>query len=361
MSMRRKLKDLLSEHESLSQRMGSPDLAADQKAFAEATRRYASLTKMVDPIHAFFAHEKALAEIDDVIATGDQTDEFVQLAKDERPAAVDALAKSKDAVEELFVQSDGDADRDCFVEIRPAAGGQESALFAAELYRLYTRYADVRGWTAELMEEQFTELGGIKMVAFSLSGAGVFGRMKYEAGVHRVQRVPDTEASGRVHTSTVTVAVLMEPDDVDVQVNPADLKIDTFRASGAGGQHVNKTESAVRITHVPTGIVVACQEERSQMKNREKCMRMLRAKLHESAQSAATQATADDRRSQVGTGERSEKIRTYNFPQARVTDHRGGITIYRLDELMNGNLDLIVDELLKEERKRIIDWQDDAA
>jgi len=359
MSMRKKLNELLSEHESLSQRLASPEIAADSRALAEATKRYSTLNKMVGHIRAFFAAEKALAEIDDVVATGDPADEFVQLAKDERQGAVDALVKAKDAVEELFVQSDGDASRDCFVEIRPAAGGQESALFAGELYRLYTRYADMRGWKLELMDEQPTELGGIKIVAFALSGEGVYARMKYESGVHRVQRVPDTEASGRVHTSTVTVAVLAESDDVDIQINPADLKIDTYRASGAGGQHVNKTESAVRITHMPSGVVVSCQEERSQMKNRDKCMRMLKAKLHEAAQSASDQEQADDRKSQVGTGDRSEKIRTYNFPQTRVTDHRGGITVYRLDELMNGNLDLIADELLKEERKKLINWDEE--
>jgi peptide chain release factor 1 len=358
MSMRKKLKELLSEHESLAGKLITPELAADQRAYAEATKRYSILDKMVKLIRAFFAAEKAVAEIDEVVAGGDPHDEFVQLAKDERPAAVLALDAARDAVEDLFVQSDGDASRDCFVEIRPAAGGQESALFAAELYRLYTRYADIRGWKVDLMDEQPTELGGIKMVTFGLSGQSVFARMKYESGVHRVQRVPDTEASGRVHTSTVTVAVLAESDEVDVQINPADLKIDTYRASGAGGQHVNKTDSAVRITHGPSGVVVSCQEERSQMKNREKCMRMLKAKLHEAAQFASDQVTADDRKTQVGTGDRSEKIRTYNFPQTRVTDHRG-VTVYRLEELMNGNLDLIVDELLKIERKKIVNWDEE--
>ncbi|MBO7218301.1 MAG: peptide chain release factor 1, partial [Clostridia bacterium] len=232
------------------------------------------------------------------------------------------------------------------VEIRGGAGGEESALFAGSLFRMYSMYADSRRWTIEVMNANETELGGYKEISFMIEGEGAYSRFKYESGVHRVQRVPETETSGRIHTSTVTVAVLPEAEDVEIDINPADLQIDTYRSSGAGGQHINKTESAIRITHLPTGLVVECQDERSQFKNKDKAMKVLRSRLYEMEQAKQTEAIASDRKAQVGTGDRSERIRTYNYPQGRVTDHRIGLTLYKIDQILNGDLDEVVDSLI---------------
>jgi peptide chain release factor 1 len=246
----------------------------------------------------------------------------------------------------MLLPRDPNDDKDVIIEIRGGAGGDEAALFAGDLFRMYTRYAETRGWKTEVLDANATDLGGFKEVVFAVSGDGAYSRFKFESGVHRVQRVPDTEASGRIHTSTVTVAVLPEAEDVDIEVNQNDLRIDTYCASGAGGQHVNKTESAVRITHLPTGLVVQCQDEKSQLKNRDRAMRVLRAKLLELAQESQRAEMAETRKSQVGTGDRSERIRTYNFPQGRVTDHRIGLTLHKLDFILNGDLDELIDALI---------------
>ena len=245
----------------------------------------------------------------------------------------------------LLLPKDPDDDRNVIIEIRGGAGGEEASLFAASLYRMYTMYAETQGWKQEVLSANETELGGYKEISFSILGEGAYSRLKYESGVHRVQRVPETESQGRIHTSTVTVAVLVEADEVAVDINPTDLRIDVFRASGAGGQHINKTESAVRITHIPTGLVVECQDERSQYKNKDKAMKILRSRLYEQMLQEQNDKIASERRMQVGTGDRSERIRTYNFPQGRMTDHRIGLTLYRLEDIMNGNLDEVFDAL----------------
>jgi peptide chain release factor 1 len=281
-----------------------------------------------------------------LLEAGVDDPEFKEMLQEEYEDARAKMEEMQQELKILLLPKDPNDSKNVIVEIRGGAGGDEAALFAYNLFRMYCMYAESKRWKIETANINETEIGGIKEVSFIIQGEGAYSRLKFESGVHRVQRVPETEASGRIHTSTVTVAVLPEIDPVDVEINPADLQIDTFRASGAGGQHVNKTESAIRITHLPTGMVVECQDERSQHKNRERAMKILASRLYEEERRKQSEALAAERKSQVGTGDRSERIRTYNFPQGRVTDHRIGLTLYKIDEIMNGDLDELIDALV---------------
>ncbi|OUJ11192.1 peptide chain release factor 1 [Acetobacter sp. DsW_059] len=320
------------------------------EAFTQASREYADIGPVVERINALRQAEEEAQQAEQLLSDP----EMKELAEGEFSRLQESLPELRQSVRLALLPRDEADERSAILEIRPAAGGDEAALFASELFDLYRRYADLRGWQFSVMDYDESELGGLREGIAEITGRGVFARLKYESGVHRVQRVPATESQGRIHTSTVTVAVLPEAEEVDVTVSETDLRIDVYRASGAGGQHVNKTESAVRITHIPSGIVVAMQEEKSQHKNRAKAMKILRARLYEQERAQAHASRAADRKSQVGTGDRSERIRTYNFPQGRVTDHRVNLTLYKIDRIMLGEIDEFVDALTQEEQAALL-------
>jgi peptide chain release factor 1 len=316
------------------------------ETYVKASKELAELAPVVERIDELHTAERQAAEAEAML----DDPELHDLAESELAVLRARIPQLQQAIRLALLPRDEADERAAILEIRPAAGGDEASLFAAELFAMYQKYAALRGWRFEVLEYDDTGLGGVKGAMAEIVGRGVFARLKFESGVHRVQRVPQTESQGRIHTSTVTVAVLPEAEEVDVQIDESDLRIDVFRASGAGGQHVNKTESAVRITHIPTGIVVAMQEEKSQHKNRAKAMKILRARLYEQQRERAHAARSADRRAQVGTGDRSERIRTYNFPQGRVTDHRINLTLYRIERIMQGELDEILDALIAEDQ-----------
>ena len=348
--MLERLAEVDKRYREIQQRLYDPAVVADVEEYRRLMKESKVLAPIVEKYRQYTEAKARLDEAQGLLAEAGLDKEMKELAEEEAASAREHMADFAEELKILLLPRDPNDDRNVIMEIRGGAGGEESALFAASLFRMYAMYAESKGYQVEVVGASETELGGYKEINFVVSGEGAYSRLKYESGVHRVQRVPETEAGGRIHTSTATVAVLPEADEVEVAINPADLQIDTFRSSGAGGQHINKTESAIRITHLPTGTVVECQDERSQYKNKDKAMRVLRARLLEREQQAQQSAIAADRRSQVGTGDRSERIRTYNFPQGRVTDHRIGLTLYRIDSIMDGDLDEIVDALMSADR-----------
>ena len=341
-----KLQAVEARFNEINRLLCEPEIAADAQRSAALLKELKKITPVTE---AFREYKKNREEAEEAKALSEDPaceKELRELAYEEYEAAKAAAQQKEEALKILLLPKDETDERGVIVEIRQSAGGEESALFAAVLYRMYTMYADSVGWKTEVMYVNPTQLGGYKEISFLLSGENVYGRFKFESGVHRVQRIPVTESNGKIQTSTVTVAVLPEAEEVDVAINPADLQIDTFRSSGAGGQHINKTESAIRITHLPTGIVVECQDERSQYKNKDKAMKVLRSRLLEREIEKQQSERAGARRLQVGTGDRSERIRTYNYPQGRVTDHRIGLTLYKIDSILNGGLDELLDALI---------------
>ncbi len=341
-----KLSFIEQQFENLAQRISDPEVIADQETWRKLCKEHSDLSPIVDKYREYKQNKNTIDDANLMLDDPDTDKEFKEMLIEEIKEAKENIATIEEELKILLLPKDPNDDKNVMVEIRGGAGGDEAALFAGDLFRMYSMYADAQRWKTEVLNLSEIGIGGIKEVTFMIEGEGAYSKLKFESGVHRVQRVPETESSGRIHTSTVTVAVLPEVDDVEVEINPEDLQIDTYRSSGAGGQHVNKTESAIRITHLPTGIVVACQDERSQHKNREAAMKMLRTRLYDMMEQERNASIAADRKSQVGTGDRSERIRTYNFPQGRMTDHRIGLTLYKLEQIMNGDLDEIIDALI---------------
>ena len=340
-----KLETVVNRYEQIGVELSRPETAADNAVFTKLMKEHAELTPIVEKYREYTAAKNSEKEALEILSESGIDKDFKELAEEELKTAKADIERCSEELKILLLPKDPNDDKNVIVEIRGGAGGEEAALFAGSLYRMYTMYSESKRWSIEVINANETELGGYKEIVFMIEGAGAYSRLKYESGVHRVQRVPDTETQGRIHTSTVTVAVLPEAEDVELEINPADLKIDTFRSSGAGGQHINKTSSAIRVTHIPTGTVVECQDERSQFKNKDKALKILRSRLLDAAQREHDEAIASDRKSQVGTGDRSERIRTYNYPQGRVTDHRIGLTLYKFEQILNGDLDEVVDAL----------------
>ncbi len=339
-----KLDKIQGRYNELNRLMGDPAVLGDRDKYQKYAAEHADLSILIDKVEVYRKTLEDYKAAEEILIN--ETDEDLRkLAKDEKDQATEQLTSLERELKLLMAPRDERDEKDVIMEIRGATGGDEAALFAADLFRMYTRYADGRRWRYEVLSSNPTGIGGLKEIIFSISGKGAFGTLKYESGVHRVQRVPVTEAGGRIHTSTVTVAVLPEAEEVEISIDPKDLKIDVFRSSGPGGQSVNTTDSAVRVTHLPTGMVVSCQDEKSQHKNKARALRVLRSRLLAQKEEQQAREISETRRSQVGTGERSERIRTYNFPQNRVTDHRVGLTLHKLEAVLDGDLDEIIEEL----------------
>lgn len=341
-----KLNGIEERYEKINELLCSPDIISNQQEYAKLMKEQKNLMPVVEKFREYKKYESALTESKELLDAGGLDKDFRELVQEEFEQAKIDVERCSEELKVLLLPKDPNDERNVIVEIRGGAGGEEAALFAGELFRMYSMYAQSKGFKVEILSENPTELGGYKEIVFSVEGEGAYSRFKFESGVHRVQRVPETESQGRIQTSTATVAVLPEAEDVDVELDPADLQIDVFRSSGAGGQKVNKTSSAIRVTHLPTGMVVECQDERSQYKNKDKALKVLRSRLLEIEQEKHDAEIAGARKAQVGTGDRSERIRTYNFPQGRVSDHRIGLTLYKIEQIMNGDLDEIIDALI---------------
>ena len=341
-----KLDSISSRLDEINEQLMDANVVSDQNKYKNLMKELKALTPIVESYGRYKKAKDEFNEAKDMLKEGGLDRDFREIVKEQYDESEKEIEKISDELKVLLLPRDPNDEKDVIIEIRGGAGGDEAALFSGDLYRMYNMYAEKMGWKTELLSANETGIGGFKEVSFEVSGDGAYSRLKFESGVHRVQRVPETEAQGRIHTSTVTVAVLPEAEEVEFEINPNDIQVDTFRASGAGGQHINKTESAIRLTYLPTGLVVECQDERSQFKNKDKAMKILRSRLYEQAQREAEEKIASQRRTQVGTGDRSERIRTYNFPQGRVTDHRIGLTLYQLDQIMDGDLDEIIDALI---------------
>jgi len=352
--MNTRLDDILRRRDELTRMLADPDIAADPSQFTKLSREYAEIEPIAEVAADITATQRNLADNQELLNDPSCDAELKEMARQETPELKAHLETLEDQLRVLLLPKDPNDDRNVILEIRAGTGGEEAALFAADLFRMYSRYAEASGFRVEVLSTNETGIGGYKEIIAQISGHGVFSRFKFESGVHRVQRVPETEAGGRIHTSAVTVAVLPEAEDVEIDIRPDDLRIDVFRAQGAGGQHVNTTESAVRITHLPTGIVVSCQDEKSQHKNKAKAMKVLQARLFDKLQSEAHAERAEARRGMVGSGDRSERIRTYNFPQGRITDHRINLTLYKLEYVLNGDMGDLIDALLTHHQAELL-------
>ena len=339
-----KLEALEERFELVNQKLSDPDIITNQEEFKKYCKENSDLTPIIEKYREYKLAKSTVAECKEILSSGDK--ELEELAKIELSEAEEAIEACSAELKILLLPKDPNDDKNVIIEIRGGTGGEEAALFAADLFRMYTMYSESQGWKIEILSSNPTDIGGYKEVTFSVSGQAAYSKFKFESGVHRVQRVPSTESQGRIQTSAATVAVLPEVEEVEVDINPNDLRIDVFRAGGPGGQCVNTTDSAVRITHLPTGIVVSCQDEKSQFKNKDKAMKILRSRIYEEMEAQRHSQIADERKSQVGSGDRSERIRTYNYPQSRVTDHRINLTLYKLEQIMNGNLDELIDALI---------------
>ncbi len=350
-----KLELVEKRYDELTKLISDPEVIANQSEWQKLMKEHASIEEVVLKYREYKKVQKDMEEAKEMM----QDPEMKELAETEYYESKDMLPKIEEELKILLIPKDPDDDKNIICEIRAGAGGEEAALFAGTLFRMYTMYAEKKHWKLEILNENETGLGGYKEISFMITGKGVYSRLKFESGVHRVQRVPDTESSGRIHTSTATVAVLPVVEDVEIDINPADIKMEVFRSSGAGGQHINKTSSAVRLIHEPSGIVVECQTERSQFQNRDNAMKMLRTKLYEIEKQKQDSEIANNRKSQVGSGDRSEKIRTYNYPQGRITDHRIGMSIYQMENFLNGDLDEMIDNLIAADRAEKLKGEDD--